>query len=95
MAYPAGRGGYYDAGYVFSQIAEYTTDAADDNYWYGAADLANSIYIDFIRESFKIGDVQGYNNFSNGLEAQYFRTKVAGNTLAKSNPSRGLRKIKE
>lgn len=78
------RGGYYDAGSVFSQIAEHTTNVADDSYWYGASDLANSIYIDFIRESFKIGDVQGFNNFSNGLEAQYLRAKATGNTLAEN-----------
>ena len=63
-----GVGKYYDGANVFSQIAKYTNDAS----WYEVSEKANSIYIAFI--DWALGGVQGPDNFSDGLEAQYNRT---------------------
>ena len=61
---------YYDGGSIFSQIAKYTGDTS----WYAAADLANSFNKEYIFTNIA---VTGYNNFSDGLEEQYFRAKAA------------------
>jgi len=64
-----GVGRYYDGAHVFSQIAEYTNDVS----WYEVSEKANSIYIAFIDLATPGGGVQGPDNFSDGLEVQYFR----------------------
>ena len=70
---------YYDGGSVFNQIANYSPQysylsGVPDTYWYQASSLANSFNKDYIINSINVGGVPGYNNFSDGLEAQYFRS---------------------
>ena len=60
---------YYDAAWVYYQIAEYTQDPT----WLSCAEVAGSIY----RNHFVIpkeGNIPGFWNFTHGLTEDYFRS---------------------
>lgn len=67
---------YYDAEWVFFQIADYTHDTS----WYSCAQAAQTVY----GQQYVIasnGFIPGYWNFSHGLTQSYLRT---GDTAAKN-----------
>ncbi len=63
---------YYDATWVFFQIADYT----GDNYWLSCAQKAKAVYRDLYVVPAS-GHVPGYWNFSHGLLEDYLRNRDA------------------
>jgi hypothetical protein len=62
-------GTYYDAQWVYLQIAEYT----GDNSWMSCADAAEAVYRDeYVRPN--DGRIPGFWNFTHGLTQDYLRT---------------------
>ena len=63
------NGTYYDAQWVYEQIAEYTGDTT----WYSCADAVEKVYRDkYVMAS--NGAIPGYWNFTHGILEDYIRT---------------------